>query len=76
MNYHQINGCISTGKEANVYYCANNLLPPDPNSKSSYQQLALKVSSFCSRLFALLIFFVETRFSRPAFWSSRIVIAT
>jgi RIO kinase 1 len=56
--FGQINGCISTGKgltdfllkkrsykpkEANVYFCANVVLPPDPASKCCYTQLALKI---------------------------------
>ncbi len=41
--FGQINGCISTGKEANVYYCENALLPPNPTSRSPHRQLALKI---------------------------------
>ncbi len=41
--FSAINGCISTGKEANVYYCHNDVLPPSPQSHSAHAQLALKV---------------------------------
>ena len=41
--FSQINGCISTGKEANVYYCDNDHVAPDPNCKSNFPQLALKI---------------------------------
>ncbi len=41
--FAQINGCISTGKEANVYFCENRALAGDPASKSNHAQLALKI---------------------------------
>jgi RIO kinase 1 len=41
-HFAQINGCISTGKEANVYYCENRVLSGEA-SKSTHAALALKI---------------------------------